>query len=74
MKVKPSVVIMPIISICILSVLILFWVKLWTTGTDSDDYDTVCIKGHEYHVANFLTKIASAIILDDDGKPIKCKE
>ncbi len=49
-------------------------VKVWYTGTNPSHYKHICLEGHTYHVANFMSKIATAIKLDDDGKPIKCTE
>jgi len=45
----------------------------WTLGDDENDYEIVCINGHEYYRTNFAQKTAVAIKLDNDGKPILCK-
>lgn len=52
---------------------ILFANKLWNFGTSGDDFDKVCIGGHEYYVASFTQKAMAALIVDDSGKPIKCE-
>lgn len=44
-----------------------------TLGDTSEDYEIVCIDGHEYHRANFGAKGFLAIKLTDSGLPIKCK-
>jgi len=44
----------------------------WTLGSDEDDYNIVCISGHEYWRANFSYKGFLGIKLDDDGKPVSC--
>jgi len=43
-------------------------------GTDPTDYESICIEGHVYHTVNFGQKMAVAIKLDDDGRPIKCQQ
>ncbi len=45
----------------------------YTLGSNQDDYEIVCIYGHEYYRANFMTKIALSIKLNDYGKPFKCE-
>ena len=45
----------------------------WNKGKKSSDYKHICIEGHIYHSVNFGNKMAIAIKLDDEGKPISCK-
>ncbi|MGD2065587.1 MAG: hypothetical protein PVI43_00270 [Candidatus Bathyarchaeota archaeon] len=47
--------------------------KTWTLGSDPDDYDTVCLDGHEYWYANFAMKAVLSVKLTDKGKPVNCK-
>lgn len=47
--------------------------ELFTIGSDEEDYDIVCIHGHEYYRANLLSKGFIVIHLTDEGKPIKCQ-
>ncbi len=51
---------------------ILMGYRTWTLGNSSDDYEIVCISGHEYWRANFSNKGFLGINLTDDGKPVKC--
>ena len=46
--------------------------KGWTTGGTEDDYDVICLGGHQYYRANFAQKALLGIRLTDDGKPVKC--
>ena len=46
--------------------------KIVTFGRSSDDYSTVCIKGHEYWQATFVYHGFLSIKLDPEGKPIPC--
>ena len=62
-----------VFMICFLIGMVFLIGKLWNAGTKYHHYKSICIKGHEYHVANFMTKIATSIKLTDDGKPIPCK-
>lgn len=61
------------ISVVVLLVITVFVIRnTWTLGATDDDYEIVCIGGHEYNYASFAAKGFLAIKLDDDGKPIKC--
>lgn len=57
-----------------MAIIVFLWIKIWNTGTSADSYNKICIEGHTYHVANFMAKVSTAIKLDDEGKPVKCKE
>lgn len=54
------------------SIWLLFYFSIF--GTDGSDYKEVCIKGHKYYVANIYSKMSTAIVLDNEGRPINCKE
>ena len=47
--------------------------KVYTLGSDEEDFDTMCIYGHEYYQANFGVKAMMGIKLSDDGKPVGCE-
>jgi hypothetical protein len=47
--------------------------KTWTLGDAENDYEIVCLGGHEYYRANFAAKGFLGIKLDDNGKPCKCE-
>jgi hypothetical protein len=47
--------------------------KLWTLGSNEDDYEIICLGGHEYWRANFAAKGFLAVKLLDNGQPSKCK-
>jgi hypothetical protein len=46
--------------------------KLWTLGSHEDDYEIICLGGHEYWRANFAVKGFLAAKLMDNGQPSKC--
>jgi len=52
--------------------LVTLTVRSWTLGSDSEDYDKVCIEGHTYYRANFGGKGFLGIMLNADGKPVAC--
>ena len=43
-------------------------------GSKSSDYDIICIRGHQFYRANFWAKGFLANRLDNEGRPIICKE
>lgn len=45
---------------------------VYTFGNDEDDYEIICLGGHEYWKMNFLTKTSLAVKLNSDGKPVSC--
>ena len=45
-----------------------------TLGSKSSDYDIICINSQQFYRANFWAKGFLANRLDNDGKPINCKE
>jgi len=61
-----------IILVVLLAVAGAMGYRTWTLGDSSEDYDIVCISGHEYWRANFSNKGFLGINLTDDGKPINC--
>jgi len=44
-----------------------------TLGSSDDDYEIICIHGHQYYRANWLNKGFLSIRLDDAGKPVRCQ-
>ena len=78
-KTKDMLAVWPIAEILVIGVLIVVisvggWMayKGWTTGGSEDDYEIICLGGHQYYRANFAQKALLGIRLTDDGKPIKC--
>lgn len=63
-----------LVIFCIFLFLFLAGVRSCKMGTDSLDYEYICIEGHIYHTVNFGQKMAIAIKLDDEGRPIKCQQ
>lgn len=63
------------IVVAVLAVIFAGWMgyTVWTLGDADDDYDIVCLGGHEYYRANFAAKGLLGIKLDDNGKPWKCE-
>ncbi len=66
--------IMPIIAV--LFVLFAGWMSytVWTLGDDTDDYEVICLGGHEYWRANFAAKGFMAVKLNNNGTPSVCGE
>ena len=62
------------LCVIILCVLAFFWYKGITTGSEASHYKKICIEGQTFIRCNFMTKMGLAPLLDDDGRPIKCKE
>lgn len=73
MSLKTYNIILAICAISVMLALIPIAYYNFTLGSDESDYEIVCVYGHEYYRANFMTKIALGIKLDVNGKPIKCK-
>jgi len=46
--------------------------RTFTLGSSADDYDIVCLDGHEYYRANFMAKGFLSIRLNDNGTPVNC--
>ncbi len=62
------------VNITIIFIILLsMGVRSCKIGTDPDDYEDICIEGHVYHTVNFGAKMAVAIKLDDNGRPVKCE-
>lgn len=59
--------------ICIFMLLTGLSIRGCKLGTNPDDYENICIEGHVYHTVNFGQKMALAIKLDDEGRPVKCE-
>ena len=47
--------------------------RTWTLGSDKNDYDIICLEGHEYYKASFSGKGFLGIKLDVNGKPCRCE-
>ena len=62
------------VGIVIMFVIFAGWMatKTWTLGNTEDDYEIVCLGGHEYYRANFAAKGFLGIKLDSNGKPLNC--
>lgn len=67
-------------EICIVVfIIVLLSISGWTTyknhtlGSNTSDYETVCIEGHEYFYASFMAKGFLAVKLDAAGLPVSCK-
>ncbi len=72
MKESTKAIIYAVIIIAFLSFAGWMAYKGWTTGGTEDDYEIICLGGHQYYRANFAQKALLGIRLTDDGKPIKC--
>ncbi len=57
----------------VIIVSLVFSFKSCSKGKDPSDYEYICIEGHTYHTVNFGQKMAIAIKLDDEGRPVKCQ-
>lgn len=65
--------IMPIIAVIVLAGAIWMTHHVWTLGDSQEDYETICLGGHEYWKVNFAAKGFLSVKLDDAGKPISCQ-
>lgn len=63
---------MVIIGICALILSGWMTSKVWTLGGDEEDYEIICLGGHEYWRANFAAKGFLAVRLTSNGKPSSC--
>lgn len=68
---------MDFIIMCGYLIVIIFCIYMsihsWNAGKAPEDYKPICIEGHTYHTINFGNKMAVAIKLDSEGKPIPCQ-
>jgi len=69
--VKDKLIVLAVACVLVLAVGAIY--KVWTLGEDEEDYEIICLGGHEYWRANFAAKGFLAVKLTDDGRPVECK-
>ena len=68
---KDKLIVLAVACVLVLAVGAIY--KVWTLGEDEEDYEIICLGGHEYWRANFAAKGFLAVKLTDDGRPVECK-